>query len=40
MPKEGSHCIALSIILIDSIFKMDKKTLSTTVFRRTQIMVQ
>ena len=24
MPKEGSHCICLSVILIDSVFKTDK----------------
>ena len=24
MPKEGSHCILLSVVLIDSVFKMGK----------------
>ena len=24
MPKEGSHCIFLSVVLIDSVFKMGK----------------
>ena len=24
MPKEGSHCICLSVILIDSVFEMGK----------------
>ena len=24
MPKEGSHCICLSITLVDSVFKMGK----------------
>ena len=24
MPKEGLHCICLSVVLIDSVFKMDK----------------
>ena len=25
MPKEGSHCISISVILINSVFKIDKK---------------
>ena len=24
MPKEGSHCICVSVILINSVFKIDK----------------
>ena len=25
MPKEGSHCISILVILINSVFKIDKK---------------
>ena len=24
MPKAGSHCVYLSVVLLDSVFKMDK----------------
>ena len=37
MPKEGSHCICLSVILIDSVFKIDKNYYPQVFFRRIQI---
>ena len=34
IPKEDSQCICLSVILIDSDYKKDKKLLSSRIFRR------
>ena len=34
IPREGSQCICLSVILIDSVFRTGKKLLSSSVFRR------
>ena len=33
IPKEGSKCICLPVILIDSVYKKEKELLSSTAFR-------
>ena len=33
IPKEGSYCICLSVILIGSVFKLGEKILSSSAFR-------
>ena len=37
MPKKGSCCIGFSIILLDSIYEMDRISCSQVFFRRVQI---
>ena len=39
-PKEVSHCISLSVILIDSAFKMGKNYSPRVFFRRMQVHFQ
>ena len=34
IPKEGSQCISLSLLLIDSVYRTYKKLLPSSVFRR------
>ena len=34
IPKEGSQCICLSVMLIDSVYRKDKRLLTSNVFRR------
>ena len=33
IPKEGSQCICLSVMLIDSVYRKDKRLLTSNVFR-------
>ena len=34
LPKEGSQCICLSVMLVDSVYRKDKRLLTSSVFRR------
>ena len=40
MPKEGSHCICQSVVLIDSVFKMDKSYYSQVLLKECKYIVK
>ena len=40
LSKEDSHCICLSVISVDSIFKMGKRIFFSSVFRRIKYIIQ
>ena len=40
MPKEGSHCICQSVVLIDSIFKMGKSYYSQVLLKECKYIVK
>ena len=37
IPKENVHCTCIACVIIDSVMKIKKKELSTTLFRRMGI---
>ena len=37
IPKESMHCTCIGCIAIDSVMRMEKKRLSTSLFRRVQM---
>ena len=40
LPRKGPHCICLSLILIDSVYKMGERYYPQVFFRRMQIHYQ
>ena len=40
MPKEGSHCICQSVVLIDSVFKMSKSYYSQVLLKECKYIVK
>ena len=40
MPKEGSHCICQSVVLIDSVFKMGKSYYSQVLLKECKYIVK